>query len=209
MLVNVTIERPWVFHFWGFALVVDYLIEAQHLATDQHNMSIASPSVAALSGLGLVIICRDFMAKLLSEKFRRTIYALALLAIAAPGPITSSFSKGKWFDGDYWPYYDLGKELARISESNDLLVSFGRIPIAIYYSGLHGWQFPPADVWPYQHKIGTPELVNLLESLRRRGARWLVVTSDQPEIEPLLKDYISLHYELVHDSSAGKIYRAR
>jgi hypothetical protein len=204
MLVNMRIEHPWVFHFWGFGLVVDYLIEAKHLSIDLHNLSIASPSAAALSGLGLVIICRDCMAKLLGERLRRTIYALALLAIAVPGQLHLR----KWFDGGYWPYYELGKELARISEPDDLLVSWGEVPIAIYYSGLNGWQFPPADVWFYWDKIDTQQLVGLLESLRKRGAKWLVITSQYPEIDPLLNEYINLHYELVHDSSAGKIYRS-
>jgi len=208
MLVNNRIERPWVFHFWGFAFLIDYLLEAQHLSTDEHNMSIASPLAASLAGLGLVLIWRNIKPKFLNEEFKSTIYALVLLAIAIPGQLHLR----KWFADIYWPYYELGNELARMSEANDLLVSFGKVPIAIYYSGLHGWQFPPADVWVYmkEHTIDGPQRINLLESLRKRGARWIVITWDHyPTQEPLLNDYLNSRYELVYDSPAGKIYRSQ
>src|SRR5262249_4080283 len=34
------LRAPWFFHWFGAALVVDYLIEAQHLVEDPNNMSL-------------------------------------------------------------------------------------------------------------------------------------------------------------------------
>jgi hypothetical protein len=212
-LVKLKIKNPWFFHVWALGFVVDYIVEAEHLSRDTYNMSVANPIAAALSGLALVIICRHFVHIYWGPNFRKTIYALILAAVAIQGQIELR----ALFGNSYLQYYILGNKLALISKDSDLVVSFGMVPVAIYYSGLHGWLFPPAEVWTHstggsdRYWIDSPERVNLLKSLRERGANWLVVPfwEYHPESEPILADYIRSAYELVYDTAAGKIYRAR
>src|SRR5262249_55583736 len=41
---------PWFFHWFGVALVIQYLVEAQHLVEDPNNMHLFNPFAAAMAG---------------------------------------------------------------------------------------------------------------------------------------------------------------
>lgn len=53
-----TKRAPWFFHWFGVALVIDYLVEAQHLVEDPNNMYLFIPFAAALGGHGIVRVFR-------------------------------------------------------------------------------------------------------------------------------------------------------
>jgi len=200
----------WLFHSWICALPILYVFEAQHLVSDPYNLAIINPIAAAFSGLALVKI---YFTLKTTRGSRFAIIGLAgiLLMITVIGRFETRWT----YSGYYQNEYTLGVELRKLAQADDLVVTFGPNPVSIYYSGLNGWVFPPSEAWHRPTDAlykDSEERIKVLDSLRRRGAVWLVLASasfEGFEKAPLLLNYIDTHYATHNKSQAGHIYRLR
>jgi 4-amino-4-deoxy-L-arabinose transferase-like glycosyltransferase len=208
-------SASWLFHWWIVAMILRYLVEAMHLVTDPYNQHLTNPAAAALAGHGLVWTTRS-ISKVLRRDAVRPMVAGALLICTITGQ-----------DKDrYRPHYRdqlvLGMKTRALSHPDDLVVVLGLNPIAIYYSGRRGWVFPPAEVWrsKVNWDYSTHDL-EMLEVLRNRGARWLIIPvtneytngSGRKYLRSYFSNllvYIESHYELVEaDALDGLIYHVK
>jgi uncharacterized membrane protein len=208
--VNTDKRLRWLFHSWICALPILYVFEAQHLVSDPYNLAIINPIAAVFSGRALVKI---YFTLNTTSGSRFAIIGLAgvLLMITVIGRFETRWTYREYYQNEY----TLGMELRKLAQPDDLVVTFGPNPVSIYYSGLNGWVFPPSEVW---HQVtdalykDSQERIRVLDSLRRRGADWLVLASssyDGFDKAPLLLNYINTHYVISYKSQAGYIYRLR
>jgi hypothetical protein len=87
--------------------------------------------------------------------------------------------------------------------------------VAIYYSGRHGWVFPPAETWAsFNWSDGITderEAIRLLEELRNQGADWFGVVENQKvrmrKNNPQLTEYLARTFELDSETPDWTIYR--
>jgi 4-amino-4-deoxy-L-arabinose transferase-like glycosyltransferase len=205
-------KRPqWLFHSWVCALPILYVFEAQHLVTDVHNLNIINPIAAAFSGRAVNKIF-SILKSTWGTRFAIIGLVGILFMITVIGRYETRWIYRKYY---YQNEYTLGMELRKLAQPDDLVVTFGLNPVPIYYSGLYGWVFPPSETWHQPHDDlykDSQERIRVLDSLRRRGAVWLVLASSSFkgfDKAPLLLNYINTHYVISYKSQAGDIYRLR
>jgi hypothetical protein len=218
-----TKKAPWVFHLLGLALLIQYLIEAEHLASDPNNMDLYNPFAAAMGGHAIASVSQVI--------WKRGFQPLKITAIVGVIVIIGLFGKQqlkRGYSPTYASSYHLGTKLSRIAGPNDLIISFGLNPCAIYYSKLRGWPFPPAELWYNHLAFDTGELdIKALQSLWQQGAKWLVISeyndfyitaSDIKAGRALWGDgevrstaslwmYILNNFELYEETEDGMIFR--
>jgi hypothetical protein len=171
-------------------------------------MSILNPIAAALSGLVIVLLCRQLPINALRRK-QRIIFCVCLILINA---IIGQIALRNYFEDGYIREYRLGKVIASLSDPGDLMISLGLEPITIYYSGLYGWVFPPAEYWADEKLYyDSNERILMLNKLREEGAEWLSIPngSFDREKEPILSDYLNESCILMEYKSSGTICNFR
>jgi hypothetical protein len=207
------LRAPWFFHWFGAALAVQYLVEAQHLVDDSNNMSLWNPFAAAIAGHTIVSV-----SKLIRRPGLEPLKITAIVAsILIVGVVGRQHLQSR-YRPSYESSYRLGMKVSKIAVSNDLIVSFGLNPCTIYYSGLVGWLFPPTEIWHTSLGWDYGELdIKALKSLWEQGAKWLVISNSNEEYihaEDLksgrgrkLWMYIRDNFELYDESEDGMIFR--
>jgi hypothetical protein len=203
---------PWFFHWFGVALLVQYLIEARHLVDDPNNMYLYNPFAAAMAGSAIVSGSHLIQKRSLAAV--RTMVVLGMIAII--GLIGRQQLESR-YNPSYASSYHLGTKVANVADTSDMIISFGLNPCSIYYSTLRGWLFPPTEVWhtPLGWDYGALDIKSL-RSLWQRGAKWLVISNSNDEyinaddLREEGKDlwmYIRTNFELYDESEDGMIFR--
>ena len=191
--------RGYLFHWWLLFWLVDFSVEAKHLATDPYNLSIVHPIAAGLAGIALG---RQFVWAEIRVGAKASVLIVVVLlgSILLYGRSTVTRLMNESSTGP--DLYKLGVVLRKQAEPGDLVVSMGGSPLAIYYSGLRGWR------WSGEYQL------DRLQDLERRGATWLLVPSylersvkGLTEKTSIISNYVSKNYQLVYQSSGGRIYR--
>jgi 4-amino-4-deoxy-L-arabinose transferase-like glycosyltransferase len=189
------ITAPWFFHWWLVAMAIYYFIGANELVVNKWNLHLVNPVAAAFAGQAVVLTAR-FLSACISKRATIAILVSMLISFYAMGRVISANS--------YQPHYksdrSLGIALKNISSKNDLIVSFGLRPISLYYSQRQGWVFPPAEVWSNhegQYWDWGEKDIQLLDSLRARGAKWLMIPVNNNYFYWGGDSYLSEHFPLL------------
>jgi len=204
---------PWFWHWFGAALVIDYLIEAQHLVDDPNNMYLYTFFGAAIGGNALVMVGQ----RIWPNRFQIYKIVVILGIIVIIGLLGRQQIQPR-YNPTYASSYRLGIMVDRIADPNDLIISLGLNPCTIYYSGLRGWLFPPAEIWHTSLGWDYGELdIKSLNSLWERGAKWLVISNSNEEYANAndlksgrrknLWTYIQSNFELYDEDEDGAIFR--
>jgi 4-amino-4-deoxy-L-arabinose transferase-like glycosyltransferase len=206
---------PWFFHWFGGALVIQYIIEAQHLVEDPNNMYLWNPFAAAMAGHAIVSVSQLIRIHAF-ESLRTTTAIIGIIVIV--GLVGREQLKSR-YNPSYASSYYIGTKVSKIADPNDLIISFGLNPCTIYYSKLRGWLFPPTEIW-HNTSLGWDygELdIKALKSLWERGAKWLAISNSNDayiNANDLKKGrgkdlwmYIYTNFELYDDSEDGMIFR--
>jgi hypothetical protein len=207
-------RAPWFFHWFGAALLVQYFIEAKHLAKDPNNMLLYAPFAAAMSGHA-VVSTSQFIRKL-GLRFLATPSVLGLIVLL--GFVgRQQLQAVRVYEPYYASFYNIGVKLSKIARPDDLVISFGFNPCAIYYSKLRGWPFPPAEVWNSSVDWDFGEVdIGTLKRVWARGAKWLTIPHINEYIDandlksapakPLWK-YIRDNLQLYEENEDGLIFQ--
>lgn len=204
----------WLFHFWVLAMVVQFIVEANHLVIDAHNALTFNPAAAFFSADVLIRI-KEYYKRISSRLGVLLVLSMSIFIIlfSSYGEINFSYSKL------YYNQYKIGLKLKEIANEKDLVITLGQNPITIYYSGLNGWLFPPAFVWKDHYKPDYGEKdASLLEELTKQGADWIVIPKKSSyigdlnleELEyklPVIYDYITKNYIIQWKDEFGLIYK--
>ena len=204
---------PWFFHWFGVALVIQYLIEAKHLVQDPNNMHLMNPFAAAVAGHAIVSI-----SELIQRRGFESLKIAAIIGIVVIIGLVGRQQLKSRYKPSYAHSYHIGTKLRKIADSNDLIISFGLNPCTIYYSQLRGWLFPPTEIWHTSLGWDYGELdINILKSLWERGAKWLVISNSNDEYinaRDLKKGrgknlwvYVHSNFELYDESEDGMIFQ--
>ena len=206
---------PWFFHWFGVALVIQYLVEAQHLVEDPNNMDLFNPFAAAMGGNAIVTVFRLIERAgfgFESLKITGIIGIIVIIGLVGRQQIKSRYNPS------YASSYHTGVTVSKVASPTDLIISFGLNPCTIYYSKLRGWLFPPTEVWHTPFGWDYAELdIKALKSVWERGAKWLVIAnSNDGYINASdfkrgrgknLWMYIQSNFELYDESEDGVIFR--
>jgi hypothetical protein len=212
-----------IFHYWVLALAVQFVYEAEHLASDPNNMMLYFPPAAVFSANFLYQLYTNFLEKF-GREAARGILATGLLVIAA-----SSFSLlHVLFRNTYLDHASIGTKLKELASEKDLAISLDEKPIVLYYSGLNGWTFPPlskaSDKSFHWHTQFDPEHIKddlaVLKGLQDMGARWLVIPDGNSYLTysnlevlkcntPTVYDFLNRHYDVVYQDASGVILRGK
>jgi len=208
-----TKSAPWFWHWFGVALVVDYLVEAQHLVGDPNNMYLFIPFAAAMAGNAIVTMFRlIWRGGFESARVMAIISIIIIVGVFGRQQIKSRYNPS------YASSYHLGVIVNKIADPSDLIISFGLNPCTIYYSKLRGWLFPPTEVWHTSAgwDYGAQD-IEALKSLWKEGARWLVISNSNDGYRNAndlksgrggkLWSYIESNFELYNDSEDGMVFR--
>jgi 4-amino-4-deoxy-L-arabinose transferase-like glycosyltransferase len=204
---------PWFFHWFGAALVLQYLIEAQHLVVDPNNMHLWNPFAAAMGAHAIVSISQWIRRRgFESLGITAAMAILVIVGVVGRQQLTSRYRP------TYASSYYLGTKVSKISQPNDLIISFGLNPCTIYYSRLRGWLFPPAEVWhtPLGWDYGDHDIQSM-KSLWAQGAKWLAISNSNDSYIDAndlnrgrgknLWAYIRANFELYEENEDGMIFR--
>ena len=208
-----TKSAPWFWHWFGVALVIDYLVEAQHLVGDPNNMYLFIPFAAAMAGNAIVTMFRlIWRGGFQSARIMAIISIIIIFGVFGRQQIKSRYNPS------YASSYHLGVIVNKIADPSDLIISFGLNPCTIYYSKLRGWLFPPTEVWHTSAgwDYGAQD-IEALKSLWKEGARWLVISNSNDGYRNAndlksgrggkLWSYIESNFELYNDSENGMVFR--
>ena len=204
---------PWFFHFWGIALVVQYLVEAQHLMDDPYNMHLYYPFAAAFTGQALIALSDRIAAPA-----RRTGALAVLYATLLFFGIQGSFYR---FDHTKsYSAYALGRELNSLTKPGELAIVLGGNPLALYYANLRGWAYIPHDAYrPEEHREWDRTDVEELQAYREQGGGWVAIPSYDEFLQELSREelgrkypdiaaYLFDNYAVVREGEHGIILRA-
>ncbi len=208
-----TKSAPWFFHWFGAALLIQYLIEAKHLVDDPNNMHLFNPFAAAMGGHAIVSV-----SQLIQKRGFGSLKSIAVIGMIVIVGLVGRQQLKPRYNPSYASSYQIGTKVSKVGGSNDLVISFGLNPCAIYYSKLRGWLFPPTEVWHTSLGWDYGELdIKSLQSLWRRGANWLMISNSNDEYinaDDLKRGrgkdlwmYIRSNFELYDESEDGVIFR--
>ncbi len=204
---------PWFFHWFGVALVIQYVVEARHLVEDPNNMHLWNPFAAAMSGYAIVTI-----SQLIRRGGFESLRIIAIMVIIVVVGLGGREQIKSRYNPSYASSYHIGVTASKIAGPNDLIISFGLNPCTIYYSKLRGWLFPPTEIWhtPLGWDYGELD-IKALKSLWERGARWLVIANSNDGYINAndfkrgrgkdLWTYIQSNFELHDESEDGMVFR--
>jgi len=206
---------PWFFHWFGVALVIQYLVEAQHLVEDPNNMDLFNPFAAAMGGNAIVTVFRLIERAGFGFEFLKITGIIGIIVII--GLVGRQQIKSR-YNPSYASSYHTGVTVSKVASPTDLIISFGLNPCTIYYSKLRGWLFPPTEVWHTPFGWDYAELdIKALKSVWERGAKWLVIANSNDGYINASdfkrgrgKDlwmYIQSNFELYDESEDGVIFR--
>ena len=207
-------KAPWLFHWWILAIVIYYLIGAQQLVDNPHNLNIIHPAVAALTGHAIVAIT-SFTHRRVGTRASVAIVAAILLIVSG---FASRNLKAVYSSPFAEQGYELGLALRQTTQPNDLVVTISQEignPISVYYSQRRGWVFPPAlpgIKWSTSDDLNNnSKAIRLLKELRAKGADWLGIVNQRKiklwQDNPKLAEYIEQTFELHQESPEWVIYR--
>jgi hypothetical protein len=207
-----TMGAPWFFHWFGAALLIQYLVEAQHLIEDPNNMHLFNPFAAAMVGHAIVTVFKFIRRRFEYLRVAAIIGLITIIAVVGRQHIISRYNP------TYASSYRLGVAVSKIADADDLIISFGLNPCTIYYSKLRGWLFPPTEVWHTSLAWDYSELdIKSLKSLWEQGAKWLVISNSNDEYINAsdfrkgrgknLWQFIQSRFELYDENDDGMIFR--
>jgi 4-amino-4-deoxy-L-arabinose transferase-like glycosyltransferase len=203
----------WVFHWFGLALFIQYLVEARHLTQDPNNLHLFDPFAAAMGGNGIVGVVG-----LIKGERIRSPKIIAIIGIIVICGVVGRQQIKSLYNPSYASSYHLGVAVSRVADPKDLIISFGVNPCTIYYSKLRGWLFPPTEIWHTSLGWDFAELdIAALKGVWARGGKWLVISNSSDEYINAddfkigqgkdLLTYIQSNFQLYEENEDGMIFR--
>lgn len=213
----------YIFHYWVLALLAQYVIEAEHLASDPNNLVLYIPPAAVFSSNALYKIAMLYRNKY-GSRIAKLTFGLCMIVV-----VCTAFIHLKGLFNDYYlNHYIIGNKLKELAPEKDLAISLDQRPVTLYYSGLNGWVFPPFQKPSYEwfvwHNEYDPKYagidIRLLKELQKKGAKWLVIPegnsyseySDMQVLKgrtPKIYDYLNEYCHLVYRDKSGAIYKLK
>lgn len=225
LVTPVSVKNPfrWVFHYWVLALIIQFVIEAEHLAKDPNNLVLYFPPAAIFSSNFIYKLIANYRENYSVRIVRFTI-AMLILVFAA-----STYIQFKGLFRNYYNYqHQIGNKLRELAPEKDLVISFDPKPIALYYSGLTGWTIPSLntstdsiDLWHEPFDPDYAEMdIRLMKEFQGQGAKWLVIPegkndrgySDMELMKirsPKIHDYLNRNYDLEYQDESGSIFKIK
>ena len=198
-----------LFYWWLLAMIVFIIIVGYGNRHPWYQLPLV-PIFAAFAG----VFCAQVMALPIfadphshAALFMRAAFSIALIAFAACG-----LTYTKWFYTDAAaPMRDVGLVLKRIAPANALIVAADiGDPTIFYYAERKGWHFLEKDGIYDGEPIDSTQAIVDLERLRRRGASFLVFTSDTSwwlDYYEQLRGYVASNSNGVEATREFKIYK--
>lgn len=161
----------WVPHIWLLAWCILWMLAAEEISNNVWNAHLLNAPMAMFAGAG---------ALLLIDRARGRA-ARAGVAAAVAG-VVLAFSTVPSLRTFKTPYaadsVRLGRALSCLASPQDTVITVARQvgdPVAIYYSGVRGWVFPPGGGNERWGSLAASEglAIRQLEALRAQGADWL------------------------------------
>ncbi|GAB4376465.1 MAG: glycosyltransferase family 39 protein [Elainellaceae cyanobacterium] len=182
-LINqISLQIPWLFHWWLLSGVVFYLVGAQELTHNAWNFHIITPAIASLTGFAIVMIVSittRFFKPIIAGTLALVLFII-IFAAGQKGLVPMYYSRSEHS-------YKLGMALQQVSQPGDTVITIANDigdPVALYYSKRHGWIFPPAwagVAWANPTIEKDDEAVELFEDLRSQGADWFGIVNEQKQ----------------------------
>lgn len=211
---------PWLFHWWGLAMVIYYLVGAKELVDNPWNFHLVNPAAAALAGHAVVtvalLISRSASSHLL--QFRTVLMVLITLVL-----VVVSGDRYKDLYYGWSPYraqaqagYELGLALNQITQPSDLAIAIAEEignPVGVYYSKRQGWIFPPvwSDAEWWDDIKNDEAAIASLNELEKQDVQWLGIVAQQKQKiwqnNPKLAQHIDRFWKVYQSSPAWTIYR--
>ncbi len=206
----------WLYHWWLLAGLIYYFVGANELVNNTWNLHIVTPAIAALAGLAVRAAALE-----ISHRYGQIATTVVLVAAMTVGLGYALLKLEKMYappGGDSTEAYRLGQALRDASDEGDLVIGVSTAlgePVANYYSGRHGWVFPPANPDSDWRRFpeDARESVGLFDDLVTRGADWFgIVRSRHEELErdhARFLAYIDIRTDLFAETDDYVIRRIR
>ena len=169
--------RASIFHWWLAAMIVFIIVVGYGNRHEWYQLPLV-PIFAAFAGASCArVMAFEALARAnsVAALFMRAGFSLALIAFAA---FTFAYTK-IFYRPSAGPLRDAGLTLNQISAPNSLIVAADNgDPTLLYYAHRKGWHFLEKDgIYDGEPADSTQAIVDL-EGLRKRGASYLVLTSN-------------------------------
>ena len=195
----------YVFHWWGVAIILFMVIVGRGNAHPWYQLPLV-PVAAAFTGRLLAEMARQ-LAHWVDGRMACAVTCLlfflplATLSYRALKPIYNSWAT---------PLWQAGQALDQLASSEGfvLAVDYGE-PSLLYYSRRKGWHFPEISFLYRHDPPDSPYVIHELESRRKEGARYLVLTQYAFwwfKTYPEFHAYLKAHYRRVRQTEAYIIF---
>jgi 4-amino-4-deoxy-L-arabinose transferase-like glycosyltransferase len=161
-----------VFHWWVVAIIIFIVTVGRGNAHPWYQLPLV-PVAAAFTGRFLERMVHQLTRWLEMKIALAVICLLFFLPLTALGYLALKPLYHSWA----MPLWQAGQALDQLALSDGLVlaVDYGE-PSLLYYSRRKGWHFPEISFLYRQHPPDSQYLVHELESRRKEGARYLVLT---------------------------------
>jgi 4-amino-4-deoxy-L-arabinose transferase-like glycosyltransferase len=209
VFVSRSMSQARLFHWWLLAMIVFIIIVGYGNRHPWYQLPLV-PIFAAFAG----VLCAHVMALPIfadphsyAALLMRAAFSIALIAFAA-----CVLAYTKWFYTEAAaPMRDAGLVLKGISPANALIVAADNgDPTIFYYAERKGWHFLEKNGIYNGEPIDSAQAIVDLERLRRRGANFLVFTSDTSwwlDYYEQLRHYVASNSNGVEATRQFKIYK--
>ena len=189
-----------VFHWWFVAILLFTVMAGRGSGHQWYQLPLV-PVAAAFTGLLLDTIVRQI------ARWGETKIALATTCLLFFLPFaTLSYLALKPL---YHPWdtllWQAGQALDQLAPPDGLILAadYGD-PSLLYYSRRKGWHFPEIS-WHGHHPLDSQHLIRELESRRKEGARYLILTQDTFwwfDTYQAFQAHLDMHYRRVRETEA-------
>ena len=192
--------RP--FHWWLAAMVLFIVVVGYGNRHPWYQLPLV-PIFAAFAGTAC---------SLLAERISNRVFKICLAVALIVGVLVPAFVYGsKFYEPTAAPMRDAGLILKRIAPSKALVIAADNgDPTIFYYAERKGWHFTEEDGIFYGEPRDSAQAIVDLERLRKRGANFLVFSSDTSwwlDYYQELGNYVSNNSRLVEETREFKIYQ--
>jgi 4-amino-4-deoxy-L-arabinose transferase-like glycosyltransferase len=197
------------FYWWLISMILFIIIVGYGNRHPWYRLPLV-PIFAAFAGVACARVMSLSIfadARSYGALFMRAVFSIALIAFAA---CAFDYSK-RFYKNTAAPMRDAGLVLKRIAEPNALIVAADNgDPTIFYYAERKGWHFLEVDGIYYGEPTRSAQAIVELETLQKRGANFLVFTSDTSwwlDYYQELEQYVTSNSIQVEATPEFKIYK--
>ncbi len=205
----------WIPHVWLISVALLYLVAARELTDNPWNLHVFHPAFAWFGARGALVLT-TIGARRTSWMVAARAGALAIIVVSfSTIPLTRSMKQPVAENSR-----QLGLAIAEHARPSDLVITVAATvgdPIAIYYSRLRGWVFPPGGgqrAWSL-FVDDDDAAIEEFQTLRAQGADWFGYVKNARDAKKRLftehhagfLHYLETRATLVDDDSRFALYR--